>query len=354
MIDGPLARLVDLPYRAGAALHRGAFLSGLVRRSSLDRFTVSVGALHFGGAGKTPLALDLLAPGSALLTRGYKGAGRPAVALCEDAEAVPWRRPLVVGDEVAPAQAWSERLGDEPAMVAALCPGIPVGIGADREASAAAVRRRHDVQRFVLDDAFSHHRLHRDLDVLAVPLEGTAGRFAPGLLREGIRASSRADVVVAVADLSLENKEDRLDELKQAMKYDGPAALCHKRPARLWSYDPAEPVAAEALAGRYASVVCALGRPDSLAASVQIGLGCEVVHTGLAADHHRFEPDELEAAERRALGSGAGIVVTSLKDAVRLPATWRPRMDWFVVETCLHWDLGEDLVEDLVKEAAAP
>lgn len=344
MIGGPLARLVDLPYRAGAALHRGAFLSGLIRRASLDRFTVSVGALHFGGAGKTPLALDLLSPGSALLIRGYKGAGGTAVVVCEDDTAPPWLRPLVVDGERAPAQAWSARLGDEPAMAAALCPGIPVGIGADRVASSAAVLERHEVARFVLDDAFSHHRLHRDLDLLAIPLQGRQGQLAPGWMREGFRASSRADALVLVSDVSLENKEDAASFIKKEMSYGGPVAVCRKAARALTRYPCGEPVEIDALRGEITAVVCALGRPDSLVATLgQLGANVEYVHA--AADHHRFGADELATAEAAAEDRGARVVATSLKDAVRFAPHWRPRLDWIVVETCLHWELGEETIK---------
>ena len=114
----PLARWMDLPYRAGAALHRGAFLSGLLPRASLDRFTVSVGSLHFGGAGKTPLALDLLTGDGALLMRGYRGEGATSVLICEDDAGPPWGRSIAADGERRTAQECSARFGDEAVMAA--------------------------------------------------------------------------------------------------------------------------------------------------------------------------------------------------------------------------------------------
>ncbi len=349
MIDGPLARLVDLPYRAGAALHRGVFLSGLLPRASLDRFTISVGSLHFGGAGKTPLALDLLTDDCALLMKGYRGEGGTSVLVCEEDDGPLWGRSIAADGQRKTAQGWSARFGDEAVMAAAARPGIPVGVGADRVASSAAVLARHDVGGFVLDDAFSHHRLRRDRDLLIVPVEGAEGDLAGGLLREGTRASGRADAVIFVSDVPQKNNELTVEQLTNTLSYGGPRALCRKVPAKLWNYASAEAVESASLAGAPVAVVCALGRPGSLVATAQDALAAEVVHTRAAADHHRFGDEELDGAERAATACGARFVLTTAKDAVRIPPTWRPRMDWIVVETCLRWDLGEDTIRRMIR-----
>lgn len=345
----PLARWMDLPYRAGAALHRGAFLSGLLPRASLDRFTVSVGSLHFGGAGKTPLALDLLTGDGALLMRGYRGEGATSVLICEDDAGPPWGRSIAADGERRTAQECSARFGDEAVMAAAARPGIPVGVGADRVASSEAVLARHDVGGFVLDDAFSHHRLHRDRDLLVVPIQGAEGGLAPGLLREGVRAAARADAVVYVTDVQQENKEVTLEQLTHTLSYEGPTALARKEPAKLWDYAGGEVADRASVAGAPVALVCGLGRPGSLVATARGPLACEVVHTHAAADHHRFEEQELDGAERSATAHGARFVLTTAKDAVRFPPSWRPRLDWIVVETCLRWDLGEDIVRRMVR-----
>ena len=349
MIGGPLARLVDLPYRAGAALHRGAFLSGLLPRASLDRFTISVGSLHFGGAGKTPLALDLLTDECALLMKGYRGEGATSVLVCEDDDGPPWGRSIAADGQRRTAQGWSARFGDEAVMAAAACPGIPVGVGSDRVASSEAVLARHDVGGFVLDDAFSHHRLHRDRDLLIVPVQGAAGELASGLLREGTRAAARADAVIYVSDVPQKNKELTIEQLTNTLSYGGPKALCRKVPSKLWNYASGEVVEGASMAGAPIALVCGLGRPGSLVATAQEILASEVVHTHAAADHHRFDDEELDGTERSAIDRGARFVLTTAKDAVRIPPSWRPRLDWIVVETCLRWDLGEDTIRRMIQ-----
>ena len=52
---------------------------------------------------------------------------------------------------------------------------------------------------FLLDDGFSHLKLHRDLDILLFPASDpfAGGRLLPsGRLREPLASSSRADVAL--------------------------------------------------------------------------------------------------------------------------------------------------------------
>jgi len=73
----PLA-LLEVPYRAGAFLHRELYQRGVWPRVELPARVVSVGNLTVGGSGKTPvaagLAAELYARGSrvALLSRGVR------------------------------------------------------------------------------------------------------------------------------------------------------------------------------------------------------------------------------------------------------------------------------------------
>ena len=350
MTGTSLRGLLDLPYRLGAAVHRSVYSSGIARQRSLDGFAVSIGALHFGGAGKTPLVIDLAGPGDGVLMRGYGGRlrGQIRALMALDDAAAPWKRTASCNGEERPVQAWSEQVGDEAALVAAMRPGVPVGVGADRVAAAAVLKQTWPVSRFLLDDAFSHHCLRRDVDLLAIPVVRQDGelRIGDGPRREGDWAVDRADALVLVGQGARPISD--CDDLIAALGYEGPFAAVRKEVDRIWSYPEGE--AGFEVRDRPVAVVCALGRPSSLVTSLERGTGARVVATVTARDHHRFSAGELAEAEQLARRRGAEVLLTSLKDVVRFPLDFTPRGCWAVAGTSLVWDRGGDRLEGMVRE----
>jgi len=340
-----LARWAGWPYRAGAAVHGAAYRRGLAPRRSLGRFTVSVGALHFGGAGKTPLVMALAGAGDGVLIRGYGGRGRGArVVVCPPGEEdlPPWARTLACDGQRRPAREWSGLLGDEAALIAARLPGLPVGVGADRARAAGEVLARAAVRRWLLDDGFSHHRVLRDADVVMVPVVRSGGgevRPAPGPWREGRAALARASVVVIIHEEQLEIQDVELENLRRQLHYHGPVAVVARRPGPARRFPGGEPLEADALRGLRTFAVSALGRPRSWHALVRTAGGPLAGHVA-RRDHHRFLPSELRRAERLAAAARAEVVLTSHKDAVRLPPEWTPTATWIVLDLALHWERG--------------
>ncbi len=118
-----------------------------------------------------------------VLSRGYgsRGTGTRIVA---DLERV------LLGPDLA---------GDEPALIAASVPGLPVVVDPDRARGGREAVRRFGPAVVLLDDGFQHRRLARALDI--VVLDATEpfgrGRMLPsGLLREPLRGLARAGLFV--------------------------------------------------------------------------------------------------------------------------------------------------------------
>jgi tetraacyldisaccharide 4'-kinase len=80
-----------------------------------------------------------------------------------------------------------------------------------------------------------------------------------------------------------------------------------------------------------AFLLTGIARPERVAADLA-AQGTAVTGHAAFADHHRFRPDEIASVSRQAEASGAEAIVTTAKDAVRLPATaWaRPLLVWRV------------------------
>ncbi|MEX0890701.1 MAG: tetraacyldisaccharide 4'-kinase, partial [Gemmatimonadota bacterium] len=277
----------ELLWRTSSALHRRAATR---RRVAPPVPAVSVGNLAVGGAGKTPVA--------AWLAAELRGRGaRPA---------------LLHGGYAA----------DEPALHQRLNPEVPVYTGRNRLASARqAAAAGADI--LVLDDAFQHHALGRDLDLVLVAAEHWTAhpRLLPrGPWREGPGALRRADLVVVTRRTSSAQDAEWVAREVRRVAGGVDAACLHLRPAG-WECAgsrvsaPAEPALA----------VTAVADPAAFAANARQA-GAEV-HAVLAfPDHHDY--DAADAARIRGAAGPGGVIVTTGKDAVKLEKLVDPERLW--------------------------
>jgi tetraacyldisaccharide 4'-kinase len=258
---------------------------------------ICAGNLTAGGTGKTPLVMALIARLEArgarphVLSRGY--GGRLPGPLRVDA------RRHSAGD-----------VGDEPLLLAALA---PVWIGADRHASARAAVA-DGAGLLIMDDGFQNPALAKDLSLVVVDAVAGFGngRVMPaGPLRESVADGlERADLVVAI----------------------GPEAAQARLRAD-WPGLDARPVIAARLeplptgmdwAGLRALAFAGIGRPEKFFATLR-GLGVDLVATRAFADHAPYDTRLLARLAHDARSAGAQLVTTE-KDAARLPAAFRPEV----------------------------
>ena len=109
---------------------------------------------------------------------------------------------------------------DEKLVLDRLCPGISQWQNPDRVAGANQAKvEQPELDALVLDDAFQHRRIERDLDIVLIDATNPWGygyQLPRGLLRESRRGLQRADVIVITrADLI---SELELSKLKQEIK----------------------------------------------------------------------------------------------------------------------------------------
>ena len=275
------------------------------RALRLPRPVVSVGNLHWGGTGKTPLVAALAAhlrdAGLAvtILSRGYRGRGR-GVRVVSTGEG-----PLL-GPKVA---------GDEPVLLAGVLPGVGVVVGADRHLAGRHALERLDPapDLFLLDDGFSHLRLARDLDLLVFPADDPfgGGRLPPGgRLREPLAAAARADAVLLSG-----GGEGEGEELAAALGrygYHGPgfSSPVEVLPARLED-------GRELAAGDSVLLVTGIARPRRVREAA-VRQGVRLAGVIELPDHHPYPAATLERIRAEAAALGVGKVLTTAKDRVKL------------------------------------
>jgi len=273
-------------------------LAGRVRRSWVRPLcppipVICIGNLVAGGAGKTPVVLSLLLAMTArglaphALCRGYGGM-----------EIGPMR--------VDPLHHDADQVGDEALLLATMA---PTWVARDRAAGARAIVDAGG-GAIVMDDGFQNPAVAKDLSLLVI--DGTYGfgngRLIPaGPLRESIADGlARADAVVLM-------QPDRLGLA------DGLSARLPVLRARLVAT-----AAGATLSGKRVLAFAGIGRPEKFFATLD-SLGAILVGCRAFADHHRYDPAEIEDVLRRADSMDA-VAVTTEKDAVRLAPPMRTRV----------------------------
>ena len=177
-------------YEAAVRLRASMYRQGYYKVRRLPCKVISVGNITVGGTGKTPmtryLARQIQALGRrvAIVSRGYKGAAEKNGGLVSDG-----KRVLM---DAATA-------GDEPYLLAAGLRDVPVAVGRDRFAAAMRLLQAHDSEVIILDDAFQHLPLARDLNIVLLDHQRPFGNhhlLPRGPLREPLTALERGDVFI--------------------------------------------------------------------------------------------------------------------------------------------------------------
>jgi tetraacyldisaccharide 4'-kinase len=225
-----------------------------------------------------------------------------------------------------------------------------VGVCPDRAAAASAIVGDADPHRFLLDDGFSHHKLRRDADLVVIPVtaRGEGVGPVPGRQREEDAALARADGLVLLHDGAAELDSGAADGAGSALAFDGPLGIVRRSVSGLWRWPDGEAAGPADLAECTLFPVCAIGRPDSFRQLVEGFPGARVLAGRAYRDHHRFAAHELARDEATARDLGADAVVSTVKDAMRLPADWTPSLPWWIVEAALVWDRGRESIEEVV------
>ena len=282
---------------------------------------ISVGNIACGGTGKTPtvaaLARELQRAGyqPAILTRGYRRRGRTPTLL------------------MGPPADWRE-VGDEPALLAATLAGVPIVVDADRVRGAATAAAHTPATHLILDDGFQHWRLARDLDLVVVDASDPLAWRSPR--REGPRALAHADAIV----LANATPETVASATRAVRRYAPTVPLLATRLVVrcVRSAQGEEPP--RTLSGARVFAVAGIASPHRFLATLR-ELGAEPVRYRFYPDHHALTSRELvrlqAEAEREQL-----LLVTTAKDAVKLPPPFAARIRWLETEAeCLAGSFGE-------------
>lgn len=319
-------------YEAVIGSKNRRFDSGQQRPSVIPAPVLSVGNLTVGGTGKTPLVCWLAEcfreHGTAvtLISRGYGARqGRP---------------------------------NDEALELAARLPGVPHLQNADRVAAAHEALRANPSQVLILDDAFQHRRIARDLDIVlldALEPFGYDHLLPRGLLREPVESLARAHVVAL-------SRADAIDDARRKAIRQRVQQLA---PNALWLEMTHQPVGLvdrsenrtplESLSGKTIAAFCGIGNPDGFRHTLA-ACGLSVAAFRALPDHFAYPRGELAKLENWVSGGDVAAVVCTRKDLVKIPLDRLGGRRLLALEIRLEITAGreglEGLLLPLVRQAA--
>jgi tetraacyldisaccharide 4'-kinase len=313
-----------LPYGVAVSGRNRLFDAGWRPSRRVPVPVISVGNLTLGGTGKTPLVAHLCrellenghSPG--WISRGYR--------------------------------AKDEQGNDEAKELQRRLPEVPFAMHADRIAAAHQLLREHAVDILVLDDAFQHRRIARELDLVLLDATEPFGHgrlFPRGLLREPLSGLRRADLVfLSRADMVSEKTQRAIAERIRRRAPDVPIVPITHQPQTLVRWQ-GETSPVESLRGKAVLAFCGLGNPQGFRHTLD-RLGARCLAFEVFADHHHYTADDCERLAENAGNSGAEAIVCTVKDLVKIERDALGDLPLQAVEIGIHFPEGDTPLREMI------
>ena len=257
-----------------------------------DCLTICVGNLNVGGTGKTPATIALaghfLEKGLKVhvVSRGYKGKFQGTFL-------------------VDPRKHKSDEVGDEPLLMSEF---TSVWVSKKRKNGIAAAERA-GAQVVILDDGFQDPSFHKDFSIVVVDGKRGFGNkqcMPAGPLRENIsQGFKRADALIIIGQMLY-----KFDVFPNHLKIIH-STLKPIETGMNWNE------------GKYLAFA-GIAHPEKFFETLR-SVGAKVIDCVALSDHQKLDGQILKRLERKAEKAHAQLVTTE-KDAVRLPNTFRKKV----------------------------
>jgi tetraacyldisaccharide 4'-kinase len=316
-----VAAILDLAsylYSFLVDLRQKLYSSNILKSEKLPAKTISVGNITVGGTGKTPMVIFLAkffakkGENVCVLTRGYKRKKSSTMLVVSN------------GNEI---EMDSKITGDEPLEIALSLRGVAKVIAdADRIRSGRWAIENFQTSLFILDDAFQHFRVKRDLDLVLVDATNPFGngRLLPaGILRESLENLKRASAIVITRSNLIEKQQQK--KLKDEL-----LNFCEEKKIFLAENSSLKPVPLKefinidisnsnlnkALKEEKSLAFCSIGNPKAFFQQLREE-GFNLVREIAFPDHYSYKRKDIEMICAEATKLNA-FILTTAKDAVKL------------------------------------
>jgi len=287
-----------------------AYKKGWLKTYCPNTPVISVGNLTVGGTGKTPV-VDLLSRElqgrkikPAILSRGYgrkNNNTQKRLRFCENKHADP------------------DLFGDEPYMLAMRNPEVPIYVDSSRIAAADSAEKNDNPDVLVLDDAFQHLAIHRDLNLLLIDAErglGNGNLIPYGILREPASQWIRADAII-VTKANISSTDAVSEILKKELKVTCPVFNFNFEARGFYRLDGEDRQQIQHLAGKNLLTVSGIAQPDGFRKMLE-SLEGNLTGSLEFADHHDYSINDVHKILKKQDELKPDFIVTTEKDAVKL------------------------------------
>jgi tetraacyldisaccharide 4'-kinase len=306
---------------------------------------ISIGNITTGGTGKTPVTL--------MLANWLKLRNLPFAVLSRGYQSLSEKGSLVFNSS---ASVSNDIVGDEIALLARKLPDVWFGVGQDRKRNIKSLHEQYDIGIYLLDDGFQHRQLFRDYDIVLLDASNPLGNGWPlpaGNLREPLSSLARADIVLLTRVESITPAE--LVTLKGKLRrHVDEKRIFEVRTtiSRLYDLATSETVTLSELSHRKCASFCGIGNPDSFT-QLLIANGITVNRSIFFDDHHCYSEADLALLRRMLTDGTCDLLLTTEKDAVKLPRDSFARGSCIVVEISVAVAQREDIFWGKVAEVLA-
>jgi tetraacyldisaccharide 4'-kinase len=354
-------RLLSFIYLAIVQLRLYLYRKRILKERQLGCLVISIGNLTVGGTGKTPVvekfahALQSGGRRVAILSRGYKSIDRRKKKTW-------WERALGQGPETTPRVVSdgkrvlldSGTSGDEPYMLASNLRGVAVVVDKDRVKGGLHALKELGVDTLLLDDGLQYLHLKHRLDIVLVDRQAPFGNehlLPRGTLREPPRNLRRASYIF----ITKCNGESNSELIQRIRQHNRTAEIieCTHKPLYLKHVYREERLPLDYLKGLYIGSLCGIAAPESFEEGLR-KLGAKIELSRHFADHHRYAQKELTSFLQRCVRRDVSAVITTEKDAVRLPVLDNLEVPIYFLRVEIEILNGQETWEQCVQRICTP
>jgi len=352
---GSILFMASLGYGAIVKLREIFYRNGILSTKRLPCIIISIGNLTVGGTGKTPMTIYIarlakkLGYKVAILSRGYKGLSEKTGGIVSDGKTI------FMGPDAA---------GDEPYMMASRLKKIPVIVGKNRYKAGMSAIKKYGSDVIVLDDAFQHLRLMRDINLVLLDNSSPYGNMhllPRGTLREPISSLSRGDAFVFTRSDSSSVFEEKTALINQK-QYDKEKPIYKsfhvpyiykivkgKNISLQKEKESSFSINYKFLKGRKVFVFSGIARNTDFRRTLE-SLKCEIRGFLEFADHHRYSTTDFDGIFRLAKNVEADFLITTEKDYVRISSEIKWPIDLVVIGIEISFGDDEEAFNTFIRK----
>lgn len=325
--------VAEVPYSLVVSRRNRRFDNGHTEIHRVGVPVISVGNITMGGTGKTPVV--------EWIARWFRERG---VRVC-------------IVSRGYGAEEGSRN--DEALELEQKLPDVPHVQNPNRVEAAQMAIEEFETQLIVLDDAFQHRRIHRDLNIVlldALEPFGFEHVFPRGTLREPLAGLSRADVVCLTrADMLAPEQRQQIRRRVEQIRPHAPwVEFAHAPRALLTWRGEDQPL--DWLRGKNVAAFCGIGNPAGFRHTLET-CGYRIAGWREFPDHHNYTRNDIDSvvewASKLQTQEAIEAIVCTHKDLVKIQSARIGPLPLLAVAIGINVLAGRDSLEAEMQQVAA-